>query len=42
VPDGGDELLDAAVVESGDGVAEADGDAVGDAGGEPEGPLFSA
>jgi aspartyl/asparaginyl-tRNA synthetase len=40
--DGGNELLDAAVVESGERVAEVDGCAAGDAGGEPEGPLFSS
>jgi len=40
--DSGDELLDAAVVESGERVAEVDGRAAGDAGGEPEGPLFSS
>jgi hypothetical protein len=42
VSDSGDELLDVAVVESGEGVAEVDGCAASDAGGEPEGSLFSS
>jgi hypothetical protein len=42
VGDGPGDEAGVAMVEPGDGVAEADGDAVGDAGGEPEDPLFAA
>jgi len=40
--DGGDQKLDVAVVEPGERVAEVGGDAVGEAGGDPEHPLLSS
>ena len=42
VPDGCDDQFHVPVVQAGDGVAQADGDAVGDAGGEPEEALLAA
>ena len=37
---GGEQVADVVAIEAGDGVPEADGDAVGEAGGEPEDPLL--
>lgn len=42
MPDGGEEERGVAVVESGDGVAQVDGDAVGEAGGQQKDAPFAA
>jgi hypothetical protein len=42
VADGGEQVAEVAAVQAGDGIAEADGDAAGEAGGEPEDPLLAA
>jgi hypothetical protein len=41
MPDGGDQSLDVVVVESGGGVAQVDGDAVGEAGRQQEDTPFA-